>query len=74
MKITDLKVKYVKPVVSFEVWDEVLRLVAEAYAARCIWEHNPELEDLSMGENLFIGTGPFDATEAMLNWYDKYLH
>lgn len=59
---------------SFEVWDEVLRLVAEAYAARCIWDHNPQLEELGMGENLFVSTGPFDATKAILDWYDKYLH
>lgn len=55
------------------VWDEVLRLVAEAYAARCIWEHNPELEDLRLGENLFIGTGPFNATNAMLNWFGEHV-
>ncbi len=58
----------------FEVWDEALRVVAEAYAARCIWDHNPQLEELSMGENLFVGTGSFNATKAMLDWYDKYLH
>ncbi|XP_073679585.1 peptidase inhibitor 16-like [Garra rufa] len=54
------------------VWDETLRLVAEAYAAKCIWNHNPELEDLTMGENLFVGTGPFNVTKAMLDWFGEH--
>lgn len=55
------------------VWDETLRLVAEAYAAKCIWDHNPELEVLEMGENLFVGTGPFNATKAMMNWFGEHV-
>uniref|UniRef100_A0A3P9DNY7 Peptidase inhibitor 16 n=1 Tax=Maylandia zebra TaxID=106582 RepID=A0A3P9DNY7_9CICH len=39
-------------------WDPNLKLVAEGYAAKCIWNHNPELEDT--GENLYAGTGPLD--------------
>ncbi|KAK2885281.1 hypothetical protein Q8A67_016118 [Cirrhinus molitorella] len=53
------------------VWDEGLRLVAELYAAKCIWDHNPELENL--GENLFVGTGPFNVTKAMLNWFEEHV-
>ncbi|KAK9954643.1 hypothetical protein ABG768_016694 [Culter alburnus] len=53
------------------VWDETLRLVAESYAAKCIWDHNPELEELTMGENLFVGTGRFNATKATLNWFGE---
>ncbi|XP_026055576.1 peptidase inhibitor 16-like [Carassius auratus] len=53
------------------VWDETLRLVAEAYASKCIWKHNPQLEELRMGENLFVGTGPFNATKALLNWFKE---
>uniref|UniRef100_A0A9J7ZSU6 SCP domain-containing protein n=1 Tax=Cyprinus carpio carpio TaxID=630221 RepID=A0A9J7ZSU6_CYPCA len=28
-------------------------LIKKAYAAKCIWDHNPQLEELSLGENLF---------------------
>ncbi|XP_056305424.1 peptidase inhibitor 16 [Danio aesculapii] len=55
------------------VWDEAIRLVAEGYAAKCIWDHNPELEDLTMGENLFVGTGPFNATKAVMDWFNENL-
>uniref|UniRef100_A0A8C1KTU6 SCP domain-containing protein n=1 Tax=Cyprinus carpio TaxID=7962 RepID=A0A8C1KTU6_CYPCA len=55
------------------VWDETLRVVAEAYAAKCIWDHNPQLEELSLGENLFVNTGPFNATKALLNWFQEHV-
>ncbi|XP_005162473.2 peptidase inhibitor 16 [Danio rerio] len=55
------------------VWDEAIRLVAEGYAAKCIWDHNPDLEDLTMGENLFVGTGPFNATKAVMDWFNENL-
>ncbi|XP_016347484.1 peptidase inhibitor 16-like [Sinocyclocheilus anshuiensis] len=55
------------------VWDEALRVVAEAYAAKCIWDHNPQLEELSIGENLFVGTGPFNATKALLDWFGEHV-
>ncbi|TDH11115.1 hypothetical protein EPR50_G00082170 [Perca flavescens] len=35
-------------------WDPSLKLLAEGYAAKCVWNHNPDLEDT--GENLFAGT------------------
>ncbi|XP_067301642.1 peptidase inhibitor 15 [Pseudorasbora parva] len=52
-------------------WDETLRLVAEAYAAKCIWDHNPDLESLTLGENLFVSTGSFNATKAVLDWFEE---
>ncbi|XP_051515627.1 peptidase inhibitor 16-like [Myxocyprinus asiaticus] len=55
------------------VWDEKLRLEAEAYASKCIWKHNPRLKELSMGENLFASTGPFNATNAMLDWFGEHV-
>ncbi|XP_050951971.1 peptidase inhibitor 16 isoform X2 [Labeo rohita] len=55
------------------VWSEALRVVAEAYAAKCIWDHNPELEELTIGENLFVGTGPFNVTKAMLGWFEEHV-
>uniref|UniRef100_A0A8C6T5L1 SCP domain-containing protein n=1 Tax=Neogobius melanostomus TaxID=47308 RepID=A0A8C6T5L1_9GOBI len=48
-------------------WDRNLKLVAEGYAAKCIWNHNPELEDT--GENLFAGTGQLDLERAMEKWF-----
>ncbi|XP_016086842.1 peptidase inhibitor 16-like [Sinocyclocheilus grahami] len=54
------------------VWDETLRLLAEAYAAKCIWDHNPQLKEFRMGENLFLGTGPFNATKAMMDWFGEH--
>lgn len=48
-------------------WDPSLKVIAEGYAAKCIWNHNPELEDT--GENLFAGTGPLDLREALEKWF-----
>lgn len=48
-------------------WDGNLKLVAEGYAAKCIWNHNPELEDT--GENLFTGTGALDLERALEKWF-----
>ncbi|XP_051517157.1 peptidase inhibitor 16-like [Myxocyprinus asiaticus] len=55
------------------VWDEELRLVAEAYASKCIWNHNPQLILLSIGENLFATTGSFNATKAILDWFGEHV-
>uniref|UniRef100_A0A7N6BVY7 SCP domain-containing protein n=1 Tax=Anabas testudineus TaxID=64144 RepID=A0A7N6BVY7_ANATE len=52
-------------------WDPNLKLVAEGYAAKCIWNHNPDLEDT--GENLFAGTGSLDPREAMEKWFLEHL-
>lgn len=52
-------------------WDPSLKLLAEGYAAKCIWNHNPELEDT--GENLFAGTGPLDLRVAMEKWFLEHL-
>nr|XP_046252374.1 peptidase inhibitor 16-like [Scatophagus argus] len=52
-------------------WDPSLKLIAEGYAAKCIWNHNPELEDT--GENLFAGSGPLDLPEALEKWFLEHL-
>ncbi|XP_029994342.1 peptidase inhibitor 16-like isoform X2 [Sphaeramia orbicularis] len=52
-------------------WDPSLKLIAEGYAAKCIWNHNPELEDT--GENLFVGTGPLDLRVALEKWFLEHL-
>lgn len=48
-------------------WDPSLKLIAEGYAAKCIWNHNPELEDT--GENLFVNTGALDLRVALEKWF-----
>ncbi|KAM7404188.1 hypothetical protein PAMP_011557 [Pampus punctatissimus] len=50
-----------------ERWDSSLKVIAEGYAAKCIWNHNPELEET--GENLFVGTGPLDPRVALEKWF-----
>ncbi|KAG7520048.1 peptidase inhibitor 16-like [Solea senegalensis] len=53
-------------------WDPSLKLLAEGYAAKCIWNHNRELTDT--GENLFAGTGSLDLREALEKWFLEHLH
>ncbi|XP_053174099.1 peptidase inhibitor 16-like [Scomber japonicus] len=48
-------------------WDPTLKVIAEGYAAKCVWNHNPELEET--GENLFAGTGSLDLREALEKWF-----
>ncbi|XP_070767207.1 peptidase inhibitor 16 [Enoplosus armatus] len=52
-------------------WDPTLKVIAEGYAAKCVWNHNPELEDT--GENLFAGTGALDLREALEKWFLEHL-
>lgn len=48
-------------------WDPSLKVIAEGYAAKCVWNHNPDLEDT--GENLYAGTGSLDLREALEKWF-----
>ncbi|TNM86604.1 hypothetical protein fugu_006834 [Takifugu bimaculatus] len=48
-------------------WDPTLKVVAEEYASKCIWNHNPDLEDT--GENLYVTQGPLDLREALEKWF-----
>ncbi|XP_033942480.1 peptidase inhibitor 16-like [Pseudochaenichthys georgianus] len=52
-------------------WDANLKVIAEGYAAKCIWNHNPDL--METGENLFAGTGPLDIREALEKWFLEHL-
>ncbi|KAF3696360.1 Peptidase inhibitor 16 [Channa argus] len=52
-------------------WDPGLKLIAEGYAAKCIWNHNPDLEDT--GENLYVGTGSLDLAVALEKWFLEHL-
>ncbi|XP_041655015.1 peptidase inhibitor 16-like [Cheilinus undulatus] len=52
-------------------WDPSLKLIAEGYAAKCIWNHNPELEET--GENLYASTKVLDLHEALEEWFLEHL-
>lgn len=52
-------------------WDPDLKAIAEAYAAKCIWNHNIDLEDI--GENLFADNGPLNLSEAIEKWFMERL-
>lgn len=52
---------------SLQRWDPNLKVLAEGYASKCIYNHNPELEDT--GENLFVSTGPLDLRDALEKWF-----
>ncbi|XP_007578287.1 peptidase inhibitor 16 [Poecilia formosa] len=58
-------------VFSVQKWDPNLKLVAESYAAKCIWNHNPALDDT--GENLFVSSGPLDLRDALEKWFLEHL-
>ncbi|XP_057685541.1 peptidase inhibitor 16-like [Corythoichthys intestinalis] len=53
-------------------WDPTLKVLAEGYAAKCIWNHNPDLEDT--GENLYASTGTLDLRAAMEKWFLEHLN
>ncbi|XP_024149654.1 peptidase inhibitor 16 isoform X1 [Oryzias melastigma] len=53
-------------------WDGNLKVIAESYASKCSWQHNPDLEDT--GENLFAGTGHLDLREAVEKWFLERLY
>ncbi|KAM9750789.1 LOW QUALITY PROTEIN: uncharacterized protein ACNS7B_007803, partial [Menidia menidia] len=53
-------------------WDPALKLLAQDYAAKCIWNHNPELEDT--GENLSANSGNLDFRDALEKWFLEHLH
>ncbi|XP_036390117.1 peptidase inhibitor 16-like [Megalops cyprinoides] len=48
-------------------WMESLETTAAEYVTKCVWDHNPNRGDI--GENLFVGTGPFNLTKAVTSWY-----
>uniref|UniRef100_A0A3P8WWJ7 Peptidase inhibitor 16-like n=1 Tax=Cynoglossus semilaevis TaxID=244447 RepID=A0A3P8WWJ7_CYNSE len=52
-------------------WDTSLKVIAEGYAAKCMWNHNPDLEDT--GENLFAGTKALDLRQALEEWFLEHL-
>nr|XP_046220156.1 peptidase inhibitor 16-like [Oncorhynchus gorbuscha] len=54
-------------------WDEKLKILAEGYAVKCMWEPNPDLELLNTGENLFVSNEPLDLNMTMEKWFLEHL-
>lgn len=57
-------------------WSDELALVAQNYADKCIFEHNPNKNNEQntfgvVGENLFMTTGGFDPTGSIQAWYNE---
>ncbi|KAM3872272.1 peptidase inhibitor 16-like [Diretmus argenteus] len=52
-------------------WDSNLKVIAEGYSAKCIWNHNPDLEET--GENLYASTGSLDLRLALEKWFLEHL-
>ncbi|KAJ8016542.1 hypothetical protein DPEC_G00008330 [Dallia pectoralis] len=55
-------------------WDENLKITAESYSVKCVWDHNPDLEGLEMGENLYVSTVSFDPIKATEKWFLEHLN
>ncbi|XP_053096873.1 peptidase inhibitor 16 [Pangasianodon hypophthalmus] len=51
-------------------WDEGLSLVAQHYAAQCIWEHNYDVLN-QLGENLFLTTGLLSINKSIARWFEE---
>lgn len=64
-----------------QTWDENLALTAREWASRCVFEHNPNLQQghllnlkfSSVGENIWTGYPPsiFNVATAMKKWNDE---
>jgi hypothetical protein len=52
------------------VWDDTIAIVAQAYANKCMYGHNPNLGTLKYGENIAAGTGSFVRNASMQMWND----
>jgi hypothetical protein len=59
------------------LWSETVAGVAQAWADRCVWGHNPDLHALGLGENIAASAGgPLSAAEAVGLWASEvaYYH
>ncbi|KAM8996895.1 peptidase inhibitor R3HDML [Ara ararauna] len=59
----------------YMVWDERLARAAEAWAARCLWDHGPPELMKYMGQNLFIHSGRSSSVINMVkSWHQEKQH
>uniref|UniRef100_A0A8C4B451 SCP domain-containing protein n=1 Tax=Denticeps clupeoides TaxID=299321 RepID=A0A8C4B451_9TELE len=56
----------------YMVWDERLAKTADAWAARCIWDHGPHHIMRHTGQNLSINSGGYRSIIEMVRaWHDE---
>ncbi|XP_027704224.1 peptidase inhibitor R3HDML [Vombatus ursinus] len=59
----------------YMVWDEQLARSAEAWAARCIWEHGPPQLMKFLGQNLSIHSGRYrSVVDLIKSWSEEKQH
>ncbi|KGL85888.1 Peptidase inhibitor R3HDML, partial [Charadrius vociferus] len=59
----------------YMVWDERLARAAEAWAARCLWDHGPPQLMKYMGQNLSIHSGRYRSVVDMVkSWHQEKQH
>ncbi|XP_072206515.1 peptidase inhibitor R3HDML [Excalfactoria chinensis] len=59
----------------YMVWDERLARAAEAWAARCVWEHGPPQLMKYVGQNLSIHSGRYRSVVDMVrSWHQEQQH
>ncbi|KAL4645876.1 peptidase inhibitor 16-like isoform X1 [Arapaima gigas] len=51
-------------------WNESLAAKAQAFITQCVWDHNPDLQDI--GENLHATSGLFNLNNTMTKWYQEH--
>ncbi|XP_029816288.1 peptidase inhibitor R3HDML [Manacus vitellinus] len=57
------------------VWDERLARAAEAWAARCLWDHGPPELMKYVGQNLSIQSGRYrSVTDMVKSWHQEQQH
>ncbi|KAF5893493.1 peptidase inhibitor 16-like, partial [Clarias magur] len=52
------------------LWDNAVSQVAENFAARCIWDHNPNVIGV-LGESLFMTLGPLTLNFTVGLWHSE---
>ncbi|XP_065501918.1 peptidase inhibitor R3HDML [Caloenas nicobarica] len=59
----------------YMVWDEQLARAAEAWAARCLWDHGPPQLMRYVGQNLSIHSGRYRSVVDMVkSWHQEKQH
>ena len=60
---------------ALQSWNDELATIAQDYANRCIWGHNPSRNSesfLYVGENIYVTTGTVsDYRSVVQTWYDE---
>ncbi|KAK2824905.1 hypothetical protein Q7C36_018832 [Tachysurus vachellii] len=52
------------------LWHDKISEVAAAYAAECIWDHNPKIKGI-LGESIYMTLGPLTVSHPFSVWFDQ---